>query len=93
MKKLLIIAALMICFTGVYAKSEKVKIMHHGKILNISINALQAHLNHPGDEIMILFQGEWVTESQYIILYAEYQQYQDATVEEEGEFDEEEGEY
>lgn len=81
---------------------EKVKIMHKGQVIEVSANAVDAHLGH-GDELMVEHNDVWMTMSEFDAfmeaesnmndLVDEYQQYQDATVEEEGEFDEEEGEY
>jgi hypothetical protein len=59
-------------------KGEKVNIMHKGKIISVSSNALQAHLNH-GDEIMMLHEGEWITQAELDAINAEM---------EEGEFSE-----
>lgn len=92
MKKQILLATLAIgALNASQGGGEKVKILHNGKVIEVSANALEAHLNH-GDELMVMHNGEWITEAEYReILTSEYQQYQDATVEEEGEFDEEEG--
>lgn len=101
MKKLLFVLAISLVAISAQAKgkAEKAKVLHNGHVIEISVNALNAHLEH-GDETMVLYEGVWMTESDYQLVLEElaalealYQQYQDATVEEEGEFDEEEGDY
>jgi hypothetical protein len=100
MKKVLSISAFM--FLALAAKAQdvkKVKIQHNGKQIEVSENALNAHIAH-GDELLVEYNGTWITESEYNAfleaesnmndLVSEYQQYQDATVEEEGEWETEE---
>lgn len=93
-----ILAATILAGAGavaVTAGGEKVKIMHNGHVIEVSANAVNAHLNH-GDEIMVSYEGELITESEHaqiledLALAAEYQQYQDATAEDEQFEDEEE---
>mgnify|MGYP000386228532 CR=1 FL=1 len=43
---------------------EKVKVLHKGRVISVSVNALDAHLGH-GDELLLLFEGDWITESEY----------------------------
>ena len=88
-KKTILAATILAGAVAVTAGGEKVKIMHNGRVIEVSANAVNAHLNH-GDEIMVLFEGEWMTESNMNDLVAEYQQYQDATAEDEQFEDEEE---
>lgn len=101
MKKTHLLAAAAIVVGGLTAnaqKAEKVTISHKGKIIKVSVKALDAHLGH-GDEIMVLHNGEWVTETEYTDaqsnvedLVDEYQQYQDATAEDE-EFESDEDDF
>lgn len=46
-----------------FMKGAKVTVLHKGKIIEVSERALQAHLNH-GDEMMVLHEGEWITEAE-----------------------------
>lgn len=64
MKKVVLSASLLVAVLAANAGGEKVKIMHNGHVIEVSVNALPAHLDH-GDEIMILHNGEWLTESEY----------------------------
>lgn len=100
MKKRNLLAAAAIVVGGLTAnaqKADKVTISHKGKIIKVSVKALNAHLKH-GDEIMVFHDGEWLTETEYTEaqsnvndLVDEYQQYQDATAEDEEFEDEDEG--
>ena len=100
MKKRNLLAAAAIVVGGLTAnaqKADKVTISHKGRIIEVSVNALGAHLGH-GDEIMVLHNGEWMTEAEFTDaesnmndLVDEYQQYQDATAEDEEFEDEDEG--
>ena len=76
-KEILLAAALLtgvISFAG--GKGDKVNVRHNGKVISISANALAAHLAHGDEEVLQGEDGEWYTAS-------EYQQYQDATAEDE----------
>lgn len=42
----------------------KVNVLHNGKVIEINNSALEAHLNH-GDEIMILYEGEYISIVEY----------------------------
>ncbi|MFH1001109.1 MAG: hypothetical protein V1783_09745 [Bacteroidota bacterium] len=64
-------------FTVSAAKAPKVKIMHNGHVIEISQNAFQSHLKH-GDDLMVFYNGVWITSSEY-----QYLTYQDATAEDE----------
>lgn len=100
------VAAIFAVSSSVIAgNGNKVKVQHNGNVIEVSENALQAHLNH-GDAKMVMYEGSWITEAEYAAILAaeaaalaemefteaesnmndlvsEYQQYQDATVEEE----------
>ena len=100
MKKtsLLAITAVVAASFTANAAGGKVKIKHNGKMLEVSASALQAHIDH-GDVQLFSFRDKFLPQAEIdAILAAEYQlisvyqQYQDATVEEEGEWDEEGGE-
>ena len=76
-KEILLSAALLagvISFAG--GKEDKVNVRHNGKVISISANALAAHLAHGDEEVFQGEDGEWYTAS-------EYQQYQEATVDDE----------
>lgn len=64
MKKLVLTVAMFLTILAAQAKGEKVKILHDGKVIEISVNALEAHLAH-GDEVLVLYNDEWITESEY----------------------------
>lgn len=63
-KVVLMLAAVTAISLSVNAGDGKVHIMHNGHMIEVSQSALQAHLNH-GDELMVLYQGNWITQSQY----------------------------
>jgi hypothetical protein len=87
-KNLIKIAALaavtlsVIAAKGKEDKAEKVKVLHKGKVITISANALNSHLKH-GDELMVFHEGEWITQTELDAILAEHQEYQDATAEDE----------
>lgn len=66
MKKLLFVLAISLVAIAAQAKgkAEKAKVLHNGHVIEVSVNALQAHLEH-GDETMVLYEGVWMTESDY----------------------------
>merc|ERR1711924_544557 len=73
---------------------------HDGHPGNVQARGRAVHGNVPPQGILALVHGRGMDEMEFTEaesnmndLVSEYQQYQDATAEEEGEFDEEEGEY
>lgn len=70
-------------------KAGKVQVIHNGKVITINENALKAHLAM-GDVLVEEEPDFTEAESNMNDLVSEYQQYQDATVEEEGEFNDDE---
>lgn len=65
MKKiLLMVAALAVFSLSVKANGSKVYVMHNGHIIQISIDALPAHLAL-GDVVMVFYNGQWMTLAQY----------------------------
>lgn len=82
-KSLLAITAIVTASFAANATGDKVKINHKGKMINVSENALEAHLDH-GDVQLFAFRGSFLSQTQInAILSSEYQQYQDATAEDE----------
>ena len=72
MKKKLVFASLLsLSLVSLAGKggSEKVTIRHNGKVITVSENALQAHLNH-GDDILINVDGAWLTQAEYDVILA-----------------------
>lgn len=65
MKKLIIAAIIFVLGLTAYAKGEKVTILHKGKVISVSINALKAHLGH-GDHLLIFYNDQWMTEEEYL---------------------------
>lgn len=48
------------------AKKATILHVHNQKTLTIGVRAVRAHLeNHAGDEMMILFEGTWYTETEF----------------------------
>lgn len=102
-KEILLTAALLtgvISFAG--GKGDKVNVRHNGNVISVSANALAAHLAHGDEQVFQGEDGEWYTqeemdemefteaESNMNDLVSEYQQYQDATAEDE-QFEDSEG--
>lgn len=100
-KSILAITAIIAASFTVNAAGGKVKIKHKGKTIEVSSDALEAHLDH-GDVQLFLFRGSLLPQAEIDAILAaeaamndlvsEYQQYEDATPEEEGEWEEEGGE-
>lgn len=93
MKKtsLLAITAVVAASFSANAGGGKVKIRHDGKMIEVSASALKAHINH-GDVQLFAFRGLFLPKVQIdAIIASEYQQYQDATAEDEEFEDTEEG--
>jgi hypothetical protein len=66
MKKttLLAMIALITASLSAFTSGNKVRVKHNGMMIEISANALQAHLGH-GDQLMVLHNGTWMTEAEF----------------------------
>lgn len=65
MKKLslLLLTAVIAASFTVNAAGGKVKIKHKGKVIEVSSDALEAHLDH-GDVQLKLHNGKWLTQAE-----------------------------